>query len=733
MKKFIKWLFIIVLLGALAAGGYYVYDNYIVEHETRTDFSVVPNDPIFIINTSNLSKGWTTISESNIWQHLLKNPYFKDINEYAELMNEFLANNKAMDLLLGNRNMLISAHMISGIDYDFLFIVDMQTSKTLSGGIDNALKLIEGYNLKKRKYHEIEILEFTEIEDPSNIIYFYVLDNLLVGSFTSGLIEKSIDQKDSKFWENNQQFVEVSEELSSRKLIKFFFNYQQLPRFLNIYMEDMEESAKGIADALSFSIFHVNLEDNRLSFDGYTVLDSAASYFSALSDVKPGKMSAYEIISDQAALYLSIGFKSYNMFYLSLMDQYAKDNAKDMEDYQKNVKRLEKYLGINVQKDFFDWIGEEIAFVKLRPQGNTRAEDVVVAIHANDINNAKEGFGKIANQIKKRSPAKFKSIEYKNFEIKYLEIKGFFKLFLGKLFKDLEKPYITYIEDFMVMSNSEETLKEIIDEYIKGHTLSHNEKFMDFKDEFDAKSNVSIFLQMPKMYTNLYLFSNNDTKKSIKENKDLILSFNQIGFQLVAEGDLFKTLFIAGHDPDAALDDELEKFEKKTSDALKLEYFDSLRFKITLADSILANDGAYRKEYQNSLSTRIEGKITDNQLNGLWRTYYPSGNLESSVNYENGKVNGEAFFFYDDSKETKMVELTYEDDVINGLYLEFHENGAQKVSLNYEEGILNGEAEFYYKTGRTKIKGKYKKGRKKGKWYFYDAKGKLINKERVRE
>ena len=102
------------------------------------------------------------------------------------------------------------------------------------------------------------------------------------------------------------------------------------------------------------------------------------------------------------------------------------------------------------------------------------------------------------------------------------------------------------------------------------------------------------------------------------------------------------------------------------------------------------------------------------------------------MNYKDGKVDGEAFFFYDDAKETKMVELTYDEDLINGVYLEFHENGAQKVTLNYEDGILDGEAEFYYKTGRTKIKGKYKKGRKKGKWYFYDAKGKLINKERVK-
>lgn len=731
MKKFFKWFFILVLLGGLAAGGYYVYDNYIAKSEVRTDFSVIPNDPIFIIETSNLSKGWTTISKSEIWRHLIQNPYFKDIDEYAVTMDEFLANNKTMDLLLGNRNMLISAHMVSGVDYDFLFVVDLQSAKTISTGLDNALKMLEGYNLKKRKYKGIEVMELTDLKDPSSIIYLYVLDNLLVGSFTSGLIEKSIDHKGDKYWANNQPLIEVSEDLSRNKLLKLYFNYKRMPQFAGIYSQESEEYTQAIADALSFSVFNINLEDEQLSFDGYTVLDSTASYMSALSDVKPGRMRAFKIISDQAALYMSIGFKSYSMFYLSLMNQYAAGNAKDMEDYKKNMKRLEKYLGISLEKDFFDWIGEEICFIKLRPQENTRAEDVIVTIHAKDIDMAKAGFGKIAQQIKKRSPAKFKSIEYKNFEIQYLEIKGFFKLFLGKLFGKLEKPYITYIEDFMVMSNSEATLKEVIDEYIKGHTLSHNEKFMDFKDNFDAKSNFSVFVQMPKMYTNLYQFSNYETKKAIKQNKDLVLSFHRIGFQLVADGDLFKTKLIAAHDPNAALNDELEKFEKKTSDALKVEDFDSLRFKIALPDSILSNNGPYQVQYVETQTVKFEGNISGNQVNGIWRTYYPSGNLKSTVNYKDGKVDGEAFFFYDDGKETKMAELTYDEDLIDGVYLEFHNNGAQKAMLNYDEGVLNGEAEFYYKTGRTKIKGKYKKGHKKGKWYFYDEKGKLINKERM--
>ena len=731
MKKFFKWFFIIILIGVIAGGAWYVYDNYIAKHTVRNHFSVVPSDAVFIIETSNLTEAWTKISESNIWANLLNSKTFEEIDEYAGMLDDYLKNNKAISLILRNRPMLVSAHMISGVDYDFLFVVDLQGSKSISKAFD-ALSLVDGYKFKKRKYHKTEIKEFIDVEDPNSIIYFSIVDNLLVVTFTGELIERAIDSRGTDYWKNNMVYQNVSNELSYRKLFKFHFNYKQLTNFSSIYAEDMEEFTKPIANSLIFTALNMNLLENQLSFDGFTAIDSLPSYMSALSDVKPGKMRAYEIISDQAALYFSISFKNYNILFQSLINQYEEGNAKDMEDYSKNVKLVERLLKINMQEDFFDWIGEEIAFIKLQPKNSARVEDVIVAIHSKEIEDAKKGLNHITKQIRKRSPLKFEIINYKNFGINYLERKGFFKMFFGKLFKKLEKPYFTYIEDFVVFSNSQEALKEIIDDYLKGHTLSHKEKFMDFKSEFEQKSNISVFLQMPKLYTNLYTFSNNETKNSVKNNKNLILSFNRIGFQLISRGDLFETNFIAAHDHDAAFNEELEKFEEQASESLQKEQFDSLTFKIILEDSILQNNGSYKAFYENGKTVKFEGRITNNMVNNLWRSYYKNGNLKSSINYKDGKVEGIAFFFYDDKKEIKLAEINYQDDLINGLYQEFFENGAQKAKLNYEEGELHGDAEFYYKTGSIKIKGKYKNNNKKGRWFFYNQKGEVINKERMR-
>jgi antitoxin component YwqK of YwqJK toxin-antitoxin module len=485
-----------------------------------------------------------------------------------------------------------------------------------------------------------------------------------------------------------------------------------------------------LGKSLKFSAFNINLEDELLSFDGVTNLDSSASYIKALSGVRPGKMQAYEIVSDRAAMYLSIGFDDFYDFYNKLTEQYKSGNPGEIEDIAGNVALLEKFLGISIKENFTDYIGSEIALVKLRPGINTRPEDVVAVVHSKNMQKTTEGWNKIVERIGKRTVVKFKTENYKNFDIRILERRGFFKLFFGKLFNQLEKPYFTYIEDYVVFSNSLETLKTIIDDYVLGNTLSHRTEFMNFKDNFDTKSNLTIFIQTPKIYENLYLYSSPEDRQAVHENKDFILSFAMFGFQLVSDGDLFKTKLMAFHDPNAVGADDLEKIEKETSDDLLKDSIETMSFKIILSPDTLAQNGDYQRFYPNTEKLEIEGIISNNQLNGIWKTYYPSGNLQSSVNYVDSKVQGDALFFRDTPLKTLWVQAKFENDLMTGIYYEFYDNGTQKAKINYDEGKADGDAEFYYPDGRKKIEASFKDGLKSGKWKYFDLDGNVMSKEK---
>ena len=154
------------------------------------------------------------------------------------------------------------------------------------------------------------------------------------------------------------------------------------------FLTEESETISMLSNSLTYTGFNIDLRDELLSFDGYTTVDSVGSYVKALANIKPGKLSAWEIMPKQTAMYFSMGFNDFFDFYYNLTKQYEDGNAEDMEDIKENISKTERLLDISLHDDFFSWIGEEIAIVKLRPGKRTREKDVIIVIPANDIDNA---------------------------------------------------------------------------------------------------------------------------------------------------------------------------------------------------------------------------------------------------------------------------------------------------------------------------------------------------------
>ncbi len=731
-RKFLKailWIFIILIL---AGGGVFAW-FYFGESGNRDPFTVIPNDAVFIIETSNLTEGWVTLSDSKMWQHLMNNKGFEDINSDAMSLDSLIKGNETLDMLFSDRKLLISAHMIAHDDYDFIFAVDLKKASKITFLKDYIADIVSnfGYTLTKRDYNGTELMMLTDVAS-SDVLSIYFAENVMCCSFSPLLIEKSVNQKDSGYWENNPRFKQVVSDLSSKKLFSFYLNYGMLDDYLRCFMDEPGESMSSLSRALSFSAFNVDLEDEHLSFSGYTgVIDSVPSYLHAFIGVKPGKMQAHDIISDRAAIYLSICFDDFNGLFNNLKKTFDAEDTSRAENYDKTVKKIEKYLKLSLEEDFFSWIGQEITFVKMQPTSNAREEDVVVTIHTKDIDAAQKGLDRIMKQVRKKSLglAKFKDVEYKNYTISYLGFSGLLKMLFGKLFNNIERPYLTYIDDCVVMSNSPSCLMDVIDDYTMARTLARDEAFMDFVDKFDNNYNVSVFVQMPKIYSHLYYYSKGDKRKGIRENKEIIMSFTRLGFQLTAEDDLYKTTFMADFEEDAAFNEELESIES-AAEELMVNEIDTGFLSIREEHYKRLPDGPARVFYDDSASLHMEGRIADGAPEGLWRIYYESGKIAGAINFEDRMAQGIAMFYYDNDKQSTMAEVSFKEGVFDGTYREFYENGERKASVEYVKGKADGEAKFFYDSGMIKIEGEYKDGEKTGKWKHYTETGELVTREK---
>ena len=727
--KVFLWILIslLVIIGGIAAWFYFG------DSGKRNALTAIPNDAVYIIETNNLTDAWKTLQDSKMWKHLMQSPKFDKINSSATSLDSLIKGNKTLDMLFADRQMVISAHMITLTDYDFLFAIDLKKASKVSF-LTNYIKDIVGYfdySYGKRNFQGTEIIELTNTVS-HEIISLCFIDNLLVCSFSPMLIEKSIKQKDSEFWTKNPNVRFVSTEIKGNKLFNLYINFSRAEDFMKCYLSEPSTFVSSLSKSLFFSAFNVSFDDEKLEWNGYTsVNDSVPSYYKAIADVSPGKFKAYEIISDKAALYASMSFSSSETFFNNLKSVFKSEDTTKAQDYEKSIKKVEKILKVNLQDDFFSWIGNELAFVKLQPSANASEYDAIAIINTNDVDKAKASMEKITKNVRKRTLGlvKFNDTEYKNFTIKYLEYGWFLKLCFGKFFAKFDKPYYLFMEDYIVFSNSPSCLMDMIDDYTMGKTLSHNSDFMKFLDKFETKSNISVFVQMPKIYQHLYYYSNAEKRKGIHDNKETILGFTRLGLQLISDDKMFKTKLIAGFDESAAFNNDLENIESAAED-LYLNTIDSGGYKLEIKGANLTKTGPVKLYYEDSTTLKSEGRVINGKPDGLWRSYFKDGKIMSAVTYEAGLAQGIAMFYFDDDKQTTRVEITFEEDKIEGIYREFYENGNRKAMLKFNEGVPDGDAEFYYDSGVIKIEGRYKDGLKQGKWKHYAETGELVNKEK---
>jgi len=736
MKTFFKFLFILLLVVIILGGALFAWWQLGGNSKsTRNAFSVIPSDAVYVMETNNLTKAWNEITETDMWSHLIETPYFSELESDVQALNGFLKNNKAVDMLLSNRELFISAHMISGSDYDFLFVVDLQNMKKTWTVIKTALKTLDAYEYSDRKFEHDKIIELTD-KKTKDKISISLIDNLLVISFHDKLVENAITQKDSKFWEKNNRFQKVSSEISENRLFSFYFNYNMLERFSRVYLSEENQYITLFNKSLEFTALNTFLNDEKLVFEGYTILDSLPSYLKSLTSVEPAAYNAYKILPEQTAFYMAITFDDSKKFFESLQSEYAYKNKAEYDEYNTNLQKVTDFLNLDLEKALFSWIGQEIAVAKLRPSNKSRLEDVIITIHANDLAEAKAGMSEIMKRVKKRTPTKFDSKDYQNITYYNLKLKGFFNLFLGKMFQDVEIPYFTYLEDYVVFSNSESGIQSVIDSYVTGKTMAKNPKFIALKEEFEIKANLTMFVNMPRIYQNLYFHSQRETRQDLENNKDIILSFEDYGFQLVArDNELLSTTIIANHNPEAAYDNLITELELDVTNELNNIEYENLTFKITTDKYELGADGNKQIKYvDNKNLVFAEGGVLNKKVFGLWRMFYPSGNIQCTSNYnEKGELDGEVTFYWDDNVQTKKAEILYKEDKIINLYREYYNDGDRKAEIMYNDGKADGDAKFFYSSGPLKMEGKYKNGVQNGKWKHYTEKGELISLEKFKK
>ncbi len=619
---------------------------FALEEDKINSVYLIPSDAIFIMEFDEPLENMETLSKSALWDHLQTNDAIHEMSAKVNALDSLFQQKAGVFNMIGERDVLLSAHMIKRDDYAFLYVVDMDKLSRLGMVKNNINQLLnEDFKVTKRLYNETEITEVTD-KDTYETLSIAFIKNQMVASYTHTLVEKSINEYQNPQIGRDLQFLEIQKELKKNGLFRVYLNHKLLTDYYKVFSNETSPIIQTLEENFNYSGFYIEEDDDRLlTATGYSsgneVMDALVK---ALDESGTGSIDAISVLPQETALYMSFGFEDFSSLHESFYGLLGENQPDLVKEYESGKRRVEDIIDIDLEKDFYSWIDDEIAFAKADfPQLNEK-DGLAVAFKTKDVARSRERLQYIENQIKKTTPVKFQTVDYKSYDIHYLNIKGFFKLILGSLFENIEKPYYTTIDEYVVFSNSPVTLKLYIDAYESKKTLFTDEYYREFIDEFSNSSNVFLYVDTNKMAHVSQSYLNSDSKKELQNSENFFSQFTQLGLELKADGNHFKTKAVIHYDAD--YDAEALRLEKKTEgipfsvlDIKKEEISKKTIFNIPeiFPSDFTANN--YETKFHTG-KTEMKVYLKDGIPHGRYKLYYLNGELKISGRFKKGEKTG---------------------------------------------------------------------------------------------
>ncbi len=129
-----------------------------------------------------------------------------------------------------------------------------------------------------------------------------------------------------------------------------------------------------------------------------------------------------------------------------------------------------------------------------------------------------------------------------------------------------------------------------------------------------------------------------------------------------------------------------------------------MRIALMIFCGILALNACKKTEkneiYNENNTSVVDGvvyNIDEKPINGLYKTYFPNGNVKMEVYSQNGKPNGSGKFYNERGRLT--YEGTFADGKPVGTMYQYYSSGKVHNEMHYTDGELDGEQRTYDKEG----------------------------------
>lgn len=491
---------------ALLAGGYFLYEK-VLKKEPLRPWDLVPSETVFVYEKDVCQSCIDEIQKSAIWQILSRASFYsKPVDSLKAKLNAVIANGKGL---------LVSAHITRKDDFDFIYY--------LSGAQNLLDPLSEFPDLKGYRYSERELndVKIHELTFNKHTFSWVLIRDVWVGSFTPFLIEDVI-----RTYKGKPNFSETTPEV--RKLPRIsgdagnvYLQLKHLADWFSIFISRYERSyALGKSSLLDIKSIDNNLVLNGFSLDS---LAYPADYFlSIFRNQTPVSFSLKNYVPNRAILFTSYGVNDGATF-SRMLERFVLANKPHMRD---SLNILSSGLGFK-WNDLLAGLSNEVGVCQLEGIESQRLVKILM-IETKEPDEWRNHLNAVAEKFSEDTVFYERFLDY---TIREIPVRRFPQKLLWPLVQGFDHTYYTSRGSIIFMGDNLEELKYFLEdiehEDIWGKSVSKNQ----FLESTLLESNVSVFINTPKIWNVLLPKLNPRWRNFVRENQALLQAVQMSAFQ----------------------------------------------------------------------------------------------------------------------------------------------------------------------------------------------------------
>jgi hypothetical protein len=541
-RKFSTLVLWLILIVAIVTG--FLWFTTRIPGNTDTRISL-PQSTAFIFECASFT---TLVSELQInntmWKEISSSELFAGAPLSLDKIDSLIKKDSQIAGFL-NKKMSISLCLKTNKTAGILFSLPESVRKQDKLILKILAKQLAGFNYNKRRYERNTIYDLSW-KDASGIrnFSFSVLKGVIIGSFSSELVEESIRQfNPEKHFTKQPEFNSIIRTIGNNVSGNVFVNYENASEILKYYLNPtFSKKLSNMKNFASWGALDVEINSDQLIFNGFTSLnDSLNNELKIFKGQESIEFKSPFFLPGSISFFKVYGFSDTELYFKKLSGFLTNDS--DSKELLTHKKVLLTDYGIDLDKGFSELISHEYGFASMQ-SGRTSYPFFFMELKSQSL--AQQQFKEWLTTwaLKNgRSPREL-IMDYKidnnnTITVFKFPVGGIPAMVFGPAFKSPENDYFAFINNYLVFANSYSSLKEFIYQVVLGNTLATGSAYKSLGENISSRSNVYLFAKPGSVAESSDEIISEPTQEMIHKCKESISKFSAISIQFSADDELF--------------------------------------------------------------------------------------------------------------------------------------------------------------------------------------------------